>query len=109
MKQGRFKIFKSKADLEKVFESNAIRSVKIGDRKLCIANNNGRFHAFEALCPHQRHPLVTAEFNDFGELICPLHSYRFSLTTGQEVSQRCEALDIYPLDVTDEGVFVKLY
>jgi len=109
MPKGRFRIFNSLSDLTKAFQEKPLRTLRIGERKLCLAHSNGKFYAFEALCPHQKHPLVTSSLNGFDELICPLHFYRFNLETGQEASRLCRDLITFPIEETDDGIFIKLY
>ncbi|MFY0591658.1 Rieske (2Fe-2S) protein [Roseivirga sp.] len=107
--QNRFKVFKNRADLKLAFKTKSIRQVRLGDKKFCIAHQGSEYFAFEALCPHQKQPLVSATMNHFGEIICPLHFYRFNLKTGQEASRLCNDLAIFPLEYSDDGIFVKLY
>ncbi len=51
---------------------------------LGVANVGGRFHAFDATCPHQGGPLVGGHLEE-GILRCPWHGYRFALATGENV------------------------
>ncbi len=105
----RVKIFKSKAAMEQVFVERAIRVLRIGEEKLCLAKSKGNFYAFEALCPHQKQPLSEGNLNAFEEIICPLHFYRFNMKTGQEANRLCQDLKTFPLEIEAEGVYVRIY
>ena len=67
------------------------------------------FFAFEHLCPHQMHPLSEAQITAFGEVVCPLHAYRFHLQTGSEANQKCRDLKTFEVEIRQEGVFINLY
>ncbi|HEY9117229.1 MAG TPA: Rieske 2Fe-2S domain-containing protein [Roseivirga sp.] len=103
------KVFDSRQSLEKIFIDRNIRRLRIGDIKLCIAQHKRAYFAFELLCPHQRQPLDEGQITEFGEVVCPLHSYRFNLKSGQEAHHLCDDLKTFQLDISDEGVFINLY
>ncbi|MBO3698737.1 Rieske 2Fe-2S domain-containing protein [Fabibacter sp. E12] len=95
--------------MDKVFVEKDIRVLRIGEQKLCLAKTKKGYFAFEALCPHQKQPLSEGSLNAFSEVICPLHFYRFNLKTGEEANRLCQALKTFPLEINDEGIFIKVY
>jgi len=103
------KVFNSFSAMEKVFGEKAIRVLRIGELKVCLAKSKDEFYAFEALCPHQKQPLSEGTLNAFNEVICPLHFYRFNLKTGSEANRLCHDLKTFPMEINDQGVFIKLY
>ncbi|WP_420384732.1 Rieske (2Fe-2S) protein [Roseivirga sp.] len=103
------KVFDSRESLEKVFEKQSIRRLRVGDTRFCLAQHNGEYFAFELLCPHQNHPLDEGHITDFKELICPLHEYRFALQSGKESGSRCRDLKTYQVEINEEGVFIYLH
>lgn len=103
------KVFSNTTQLEKAFEKKSIRTLRIGDRKVCLAKVKSEYFAFEALCPHQKHNLADSTINAFNEVICPLHFYRFNLKTGSEANRLCRDLSTFPTELNDEGFFIKLY
>jgi nitrite reductase (NADH) small subunit len=58
--------------------------------------------ATQASCPHRGGPLADGIIGA-GKVICPLHAYKFNLTTGKPVGNTCPALKIYPVIVTAGG------
>lgn len=108
-KQGRFKIFNNTTELQAAFREKSIRKLRLGEQKFCIAQVDNDFFAFEALCPHQKQPLVESSVNGFHEIICPLHFYRFNLKNGQEANRLCSDLITYPIEQTNDGVFIHLH
>jgi nitrite reductase/ring-hydroxylating ferredoxin subunit len=89
------KIFKSWEDLCEKIPENDPYQVRIGEKAITVVRRNDRLHAFEALCPHQHEPLYKGTVNDFGEIICPLHAYRFNINTGREYNERCRDMITY--------------
>ena len=58
--------------------------------------------ATQALCPHGRGALADGLIGD-GKVVCPLHSYKFNLLTGQPVGNNCAALQTYPVRLDAQG------
>lgn len=79
--------------------------LQIGDLRISIVRHDEQLFAFQALCPHQNEPLYKGKVNRAGEVICPLHAYRFNLNTGRECRERTEDMEIYPVKI-DNGVFI---
>ena len=56
--------------------------VIVGDRELALFNVAGQFHCIDNHCPHRDGPLGEGVLN--GNVVtCPLHGWRFDVTTGQ--------------------------
>lgn len=81
-----------------------IREVQVGTAKICLVRSGEEVYAFEHLCPHQSAPLKDGKINNFGEVICPLHHYRFELKTGDVKSGSCAELKTYTANLTEEGI-----
>ena len=103
------KVFQNKEQLDTAFTEKTIRVIRIGERKVCLAKHGQAFFCFEHLCPHQMHPLSEGQITAFGELVCPLHEYRFSLKNGAEANGRCRELKTFRVDIKEEGVFINLF
>ena len=58
--------------------------------------------ATQALCPHKGGPLADGITGD-GQLQCPLHSFKFELTTGNPIGNDCKSLKTYAVDVNGEN------
>ena len=104
----RTKVFRTKEDLESALSDNPIRVLRIGEQKVCIAKHDDTFFAFQHLCPHQKHPLKEGLITDFGEIVCPLHEYRFNLKSGICVNQKCSDLITYQIEIESQGAFINL-
>ncbi len=58
--------------------------------------------ATQAQCPHRDGPLADGIIGE-GQLICPLHAYKYDLRTGQPIGHDCGPLKTYSVSVSDEG------
>lgn len=100
------KIFNSLPEAEKVFERrNPVRLI-IGEKRFCLILFQGQYYATDNLCPHQRASLDEGTINYLGEIICPLHAYRYNLKTGRECQQRTNDLITYPVKHDESGLYI---
>jgi nitrite reductase/ring-hydroxylating ferredoxin subunit len=104
----RLKLFNSKDELLERLDENGRLIIRIGERKLCLVLHNDHFHVFDHLCPHNKHSLFEGLINFQAEVVCPLHSYRFSLKDGQECEGRTAPLKVHSLGFEDSKVFLYL-
>ena len=75
------------------------RSFKIDALDLLLIQQGEQRYLLEGRCPHRGHPLESADL-DAGCLECPLHKYRFDLSTGAVAAateEACRPLRIYEL------------
>lgn len=104
------KIYHDKDSFEALFEEQAIRKFKVNEQKLLIAKTKEGFFAFEALCPHQKHPLKQGQLHPNGQaIICGLHGYQFHLKNGKEQNSKCQDLKTYQVGFQPDGVYLNLY
>jgi len=102
------KLFNSLEDLNNAFQQTALRRLRIGEKVFCLVKNGDEYHLLDGLCPHQKQPLHEGKLNAFGEIICPLHFYRFNLKTGKEAYNLCGDLNVYPISIKNDGVFASI-
>jgi nitrite reductase (NADH) small subunit len=79
------------------------RTFQISDRPVAVFRaRDGKVWATQGLCPH-RFGLLADGLTGSGHVVCPLHSYKFSMVTGEPVGYECDALRIYPVSISDTG------
>ena len=79
------------------------RRINVGHIPVAVfRTRSGEVYATQALCPHRAGPLADGIIGG-GELHCPLHSYKFDLTTGGPIGNECKALKTYPVEIDDRG------
>ncbi len=81
--------------------AGTMRRFDVGQRRILIANIDGRCYATDDRCTHEDASLSTGSLK--GELVkCPLHGSRFNLRTGEALEDPAEEnLRTYP--VRQEG------
>jgi nitrite reductase/ring-hydroxylating ferredoxin subunit len=52
--------------------------------------------------------LSKGKVNYLGEVVCPWHSYRYDLSTGEECAGRGVPARCYPLEIRENGLWIGL-
>jgi nitrite reductase/ring-hydroxylating ferredoxin subunit len=103
-----FQVGKSREEVYDLLPEKRIRKIVLGDTIMAILRLGENFFAFDAQCPHRGASLLQANINGLGEIICPLHQYRFDLKTGQVRSGYCPDLPVFRVRLTEDGLFITL-
>ena len=77
-----------------------------GERVAIFHTRAGQVFATQAECPHKAGPLAEGLLGGV-TLICPLHSWKFDLTTGEAQDNECR-LKTYPAHVDRDGRVILL-
>jgi nitrite reductase (NADH) small subunit len=72
-----------------------------GERIAVFRARSGAIFAVQAACPHRGGPLADGLLGG-STLICPLHAWKFDLSTGTALFGDC-GLKTYPVRVDDAG------
>ena len=62
----------------------------------------GNLFATQAACPHRSGPLADGIIGS-GQIVCPLHAYKFDLATGKPLGNDCGALQTYAVSLDEDG------
>ena len=93
-----------KAELDiKLYRS---RKIEIENLEICLSRTADGFFAVQDYCPHLGESLSRGTCNYLSEVVCPWHSYRFSLLTGEETTNHGLQLKTYAVLVNDSGLFI---
>lgn len=98
----------SKEEVYQALPERKIKKLLAGTTRIALLRIGDTVHAFDSQCPHRGADLGQANINGAGELICPLHQYRFDLKTGDVRSGYCSALPVYRNELTDTGLTIYL-
>src|SRR5688572_1788457 len=94
------------SEAELPFQPNGIAVVDIDDRRICIGRYREQLFAFSSKCPHASGSLAEGYLDAVGNVVCPLHRYKFSLKNGRNVSGEGYFLKTWPVKVDESGVHV---
>jgi 3-phenylpropionate/trans-cinnamate dioxygenase ferredoxin subunit len=98
----------NKKEVYEMLPEYRIKKVLLGTKTIGLLRMGDQFFAFDSQCPHRGADLLQAHINGSGEIICPLHQYRFDLKSGQVRSGYCGELPVYQVDFSDEGLRITL-
>lgn len=80
--------------------------VVVKGKTICIARNNDELFACTHKCPHAGGYLANGSIDALGNIVCPLHRYKFSLSNGQNTSGEGYYLKTYPIEKKEDGIYI---
>ncbi|XVJ67318.1 MAG: Rieske 2Fe-2S domain-containing protein [Lacibacter sp.] len=90
------------------WQENRLCELQVNDKTICIARNGDQVFACAHKCPHAGGHMVDGFVDTLGNIVCPLHRYRFSLQNGRNVSGEGYYLKTYPIEIREDGVYIGL-
>lgn len=88
------------------FAENNIAIVEIKGKKICIGKYRDAAFAFAYKCPHAGGILAYGYIDAAGNIVCPLHRYKYNLENGRNTSGEGYYLNHWPVQLRDDGVYV---
>ncbi len=85
----------------------SVMEAQAGGRWVCLANVDGELAAVDNLCPHREGPLGQG-WLEGGAVVCPWHSWVFDLKTGESQYPVHERVDVFPLKIEADDVWVEI-
>ena len=86
--------------------ASGLVEMELAGKKICISLHKDQLSACAANCPHAGGTLAEGYIDNFGNIVCPIHQYRFSLQNGRNSSGEGYYLKTYPIEKREEGVFI---
>ena len=90
------------------WQNNNMAVVEAGDKKITLVKLENEIAACSGKCPHAGGEMAHGFVDALGNIVCPLHRYKFSLRNGYNVSGEGYYLKVYKVEHREEGVFVGL-
>lgn len=94
-------IWRECARLEDLVEGKG-RSFEVEGQFIALFLYGGKVEAIEARCPHASGPLDRG-WLDGNRVICPLHRWKFDITTGHCLTVPEKSIRHFPTKVDDAG------
>ena len=101
-----FKIAEHPNELE--FADNNIAVAILDGKKICIGRHNETLFAFAYKCPHASGILADGYIDALGNVVCPVHRYKYDMKTGRNTSGEGFYLRHWAVEVKEDGVFVRM-
>jgi nitrite reductase/ring-hydroxylating ferredoxin subunit len=88
------------------FATNGMVEIEIKGKNVCVALHKETVLACAAKCPHAGGHMSDGYLDALGNIVCPLHRYKFSLANGRNVSGEGYFLKNYPIEIRTNGIFI---
>ncbi len=88
------------------FAENNIAVAELSGKKICIGKFKESVFAFAYKCPHAGGIMADGWIDALGNVVCPLHRYKYSLQNGRNVSGEGYYLKHWPVETREDGVYV---
>lgn len=89
-----------------VAAENEIIEVEVNGKMICCARYQSRLYAFAYKCPHAGGLMADGFIDNSGNVVCPIHRYRFSIRNGYNCSGEGYYLKTYPIEEREDGIFI---
>lgn len=99
-----YKIAGAIAEIE--FTVNGLAQVVVAGKQVCLANHQNTLHACAYKCPHAGGAMADGYIDALGNIVCPLHRYKFSLQNGRNISGEGYYLKTFPVQIREDGIYV---
>lgn len=96
----------AESPLELAGNDNHISVVDVNGKKICVAAFQEQWFGFAYKCPHAGGMMAEGYIDPVGNIVCPIHRYKFSLRNGRNTSGEGFYLKTYPVEVREDGVYV---
>jgi nitrite reductase/ring-hydroxylating ferredoxin subunit len=96
------------ADNKNVLEwqQNNLTVVQAGDKRITLARIGNEVYACAYKCPHAGGIMADGFVDASGNIVCPLHKFKFSLRNGRNVSGEGYYLKTFAVEERESGLFV---
>lgn len=88
------------------FGGNNIAVIQVKGKKICVAKFKEEFFTFVYKCPHAGGILADGYIDALGNIVCPLHRYKYNLQNGRNVSGEGYYLNHWPVELRGDGVYI---
>jgi len=88
------------------FGANHIGEADADGKRICVGRFQNKLFAFAYKCPHASGLLIDGYIDPLGNVVCPLHRYKFSLQNGRNVSGEGYYLKNWPVEIREDGIYV---
>ncbi len=88
------------------FNANGLAELEIKGKTICLAKHNNNLFACTQKCPHAGGLFANGHLDALGNLVCPLHKYKFNLSNGRNISGEGYYLKTFSIEERQNGIFI---
>lgn len=87
-------------------QENNLSEIEVKDKKICIGKNAETLFACTNKCPHASGRLSDGFIDARGNIVCPLHRYRYDIKNGRNTSGEGYYLKTYLVKEKEDGIYI---
>jgi nitrite reductase/ring-hydroxylating ferredoxin subunit len=88
------------------WQNNQMCIIEVEGKKITLAKHQEGLYAFAYKCPHASGIMADGFVDVLGQVVCPLHRYRFNIKNGRNTSGEGYYLKTYPLEQRADGIYI---
>jgi 3-phenylpropionate/trans-cinnamate dioxygenase ferredoxin subunit len=88
------------------FNAANLLEMEVHGKMVCLAKVNDQVLACSAKCPHASGTLAHGYLDALGNIVCPVHRYKFSLQNGRNTSGEGYFLKTYAVKTEADGLYI---
>ncbi|MCX6313253.1 MAG: Rieske 2Fe-2S domain-containing protein [Sphingobacteriales bacterium] len=88
------------------FAANGLATVTVAGKTICIAKHQDQVYACTQKCPHAGGIMAEGYLDATGNIVCPLHRYRFNIVNGRNTSGEGYFLKTFPIEFRSDGLYI---
>jgi nitrite reductase/ring-hydroxylating ferredoxin subunit len=88
------------------FNAEGLAECEVLGKGLCLARQGETLRVCAQKCPHAGGHLCDGYLDALGNIVCPIHRYKFNLENGRNVSGEGYFLKTYPVEKRPDGIYV---
>lgn len=88
------------------FADNQIALVEVKGKKICIGKHKETLFAFAYKCPHAGGIMTEGYIDALGNIVCPIHRYKYDMKNGRNTSGEGYYLKNWPVQQRENGIFL---
>ena len=107
MNEKKYKWYKIAENINELsFAENNLAIAEVNNKKITLAKIQDEIFVCAHLCPHASGVLADGYIDAVGNIVCPVHRYKFNLSNGRNVTGEGYFLKTYPVKINEEGIFI---
>lgn len=88
------------------WKANNMAVVEIAGKKITVCKTEDHLYACAYKCPHASGILAEGFIDHGGNVVCPVHRYRFDLENGRNVTGEGYYLKTYKIERRKDGIYI---
>jgi 3-phenylpropionate/trans-cinnamate dioxygenase ferredoxin subunit len=88
------------------WQDNSMCIIEVAGKKFTLAKVKDKLYAFAQKCPHAGGIMANGHLDAVGNIVCPLHRYKFNIENGRNISGEGYYLKTYPIEQRNEGIYI---